>query len=83
MTGPKPLFFRLPALLLGLVIGFTAVAQQAPIISDLTYLDRQYMQQRRDELDSLARSRLGRQFRGETGSDIDLLQALLDRRLDL
>ena len=39
------------------------------------------MQQRRDELDELARGRLGRQFRGERDSDLALLQELLDRRL--
>jgi hypothetical protein len=67
--------------LLGCLAGAASQAQEPPRISDLSYLDRQYMQQRRDELNDLASTELGRQFRGERDSDLALLQLLLDRRL--
>jgi Domain of unknown function (DUF3806) len=58
-----------------------AAAQEVPEITELSYVDNQYMQEQRDALDTLARNSLGRQFKGETESDLKLLQALLDEKL--
>lgn len=55
-----------------------AVAQDELEISDLTSIDRQYMQQQRTELDDLVGRYFGRQFNGSRDSDLALLQRLLD-----
>jgi hypothetical protein len=77
----RPLFTALSTALVALLLTHSAVAQDEPEISDLSYLDRQYMQQQRSALDDLARRYLGRQFNGVKEHDLGLLQTLLDRRL--
>ncbi|MEM0954272.1 MAG: DUF3806 domain-containing protein [Pseudomonadota bacterium] len=48
-------------------------------ISELTRIDRDYLERQRDAVDDLARRRLGRQLRGEKRNDLEVLQLLLDR----
>jgi hypothetical protein len=68
------------ALLAGVALGGPgARAEEPPEISELSYLDRQYMEQSRSDLDDLARRRLGRQFNGNKDNDLEILQQLLDR----
>ncbi|MEP5765316.1 MAG: DUF3806 domain-containing protein [Halieaceae bacterium] len=73
----------LPALLIALLASLPGLAgaQQAPRISALSAVDRQFMQEQRDSIDELARTELGKQLRREKFHDIALLQTLLDRRL--
>lgn len=68
-------------LLLALMLAHAAAAQDELEIRDLSYLDRQYMQQQRSALDDIARRFLGRQFNGVKDHDLELLQTLLDRQL--
>jgi hypothetical protein len=73
----------LRVLLLGaimLLLSTTALADEARI-SDLSYLDRQYMSQQRELLGELAALELGRRFNGTKSNDLEVLQLLLDRRL--
>ncbi|MEP4484084.1 MAG: DUF3806 domain-containing protein [Halioglobus sp.] len=58
-----------------------SLAQAEPEITELTYLDRGFMQQQRELINDIAATNLGRQFSGEKVRDLDLLQALLDRGL--
>jgi hypothetical protein len=55
--------------------------QPEPEVSALTQLDRQFMQEQRQRIDELARSRLGRQLNGSPENDLSILQTLLDRKL--
>lgn len=74
----------LPALLVCLLsLGWatTHAQEPAPSISELSYLDQQYMEQQRKLLEDLARRNLGRGFSGDKEDDLDLLQDLLDQRL--
>ena len=66
---------------LGLV-GTRSVAQTVDTdkISELTRIDRDYLQRQRDAVDDLARRRLGRQLRKDKDNDLQVLQLLLDRR---
>lgn len=59
----------------------SASAQPAPRISDLSHLDRQYMQQQRDLLDDLCARNYGQTLTGDKYRDLGLLQRLLDDRL--
>ena len=70
-----------PLLLAALAIVPHALGQDDVRISELSYLDRQYMAQQRDTLSELAERNFGRQFHGKRESDLELLQLLLDRRL--
>lgn len=56
-------------------------AQEEPLIGELTMLDRQFMLQQRELLSDLVSRHYGRQFNGETDSDLELLQRLLDDRI--
>ncbi len=67
--------------LLGLFLGAGAAADNAVSISDLSFVDRQYMDNQRLTLDDLARMNIGRQFNGNKEQDLALLQLLLDRKL--
>jgi hypothetical protein len=78
--------FRLPlslALLLALCWSALAAAQleEEVQISELTYLDLQYMAQQRLDLDELARAELGQGFTGDREHDLALLQRLLDEQV--
>jgi len=78
------LTLRTPAclfLLLGLSLSSWVLAQDEARISDLSYLDRQFMQQQRDLLDDMAARNFGRQFSGERDRDLALLQRMLDTGL--
>ncbi len=52
-----------------------------PRYSALTRIDRDFMADQRRNVDSLARSRLGRQIRQDKANDLEVLQLLVDRRL--
>ena len=80
MTDPRPILLRALALAV-LLFALPPVTLAEASIRELTYLDRQYMQQQREQLDDLARRNLGRQFNGGRDNDLQLLQLLLDRKL--
>ena len=69
------------ALLLCAVMAGNALAQDEPEISDLSYLDRQYMAGQRELLGDLAARNFGRRFNGKQENDLELLQSLLDKHL--
>lgn len=71
------------AMLFGLLLGVcTALPVHAqPTISELSYLDKQYMAQQREILRDLVAKNFGRQFNGTRDSDLELLQRLLDQNL--
>ena len=77
----KPFIRSAPVAILGLLLSAYTVADQAPQIGQLSFLDHQYMDQQRTTLDDLARARLGGQFNGNKDHDLGLLQALLDRNV--
>ena len=57
------------------------VAAGEPRITELSYLDKQYMTQQRELIADLASLELGRRFNGDQANDLEILQLLLDRRL--
>ncbi len=75
--------YRLLSLLfaLALVPWLQASAQDAVRISELSYLDRQYMSQQRELLGNLLALNYGTRFSGSKDRDLDLLQRLLDDKL--
>ncbi len=52
-----------------------------PVITQLTNIDRRFMQGQRDRIDSLARTHFGQQINGDKANDLSILQKLLDRQL--
>jgi hypothetical protein len=64
-----------------LLVAVTAAAQNNVRIGELSDMDRQYMTQQRDSLQSLASTELGRSFSGDRNNDLQILQLLLDKRL--
>ena len=56
-------------------------AQDELKITDLSPVDREFMEQQRSLLRDMAAIKLGRSFSGKSAADIALLQTLLDRRL--
>jgi hypothetical protein len=74
---------RLSALFLACILlpMQVALAQDTPVISALTRIDRDFMAEQRRAVDSIARGSLGRQIRGDKANDLDVLQQILDRRL--
>jgi hypothetical protein len=76
---PAPL--RLFAISLALLLAVGAVASDAVRISEISYLDRQYMTQQRTVMEDLTRRHFGRTFNGNRDNDLGLLQRLLDQRL--
>ena len=65
-----------------LLTSLEARAQDAePRISQLSVIDRDFMEDQRQAVDERARSALGRQIRGDKNNDLDVLQQLLDRQL--
>jgi hypothetical protein len=72
----------LPCLLVMAFLAAASVAVRAEVsVRELSYLDRQYMQQVRSELNDLASRNFGSRFNGDKDHDLALLQSLLDRRL--
>ncbi|TGD72244.1 DUF3806 domain-containing protein [Mangrovimicrobium sediminis] len=67
-------------LLLGLS-GTHAGAQEAPVIGELSSIDRQYMQRQRDGIAELAAQHFGVRFSGTKDNDLGLLQRLLDEQV--
>lgn len=65
-------------LALALVTGHPAQALDELTISELSALDRQYMQQQRQQLNALSARHYGRQFTGDRDRDLALMQRLLD-----
>ena len=57
-----------------------AQGEDAPRISELSYLDRQYMSQQRDSIDDLTRRYYGTGLNRQRYHDLPLLQRLLDDR---
>lgn len=57
-----------------------AAGQEQLRISDLTPIDKQYMQRQRDTLEAIARRHTGSGFNGSLANDIPLLQRLLVQR---
>lgn len=76
----KPLAY-LTFMALFTVLAMPTTAQDTRQISDLGYLDKQYMQQQRETINDLASRNFGRGFNGETDRDIELLQRILDQNL--
>ncbi|GAB3289387.1 DUF3806 domain-containing protein [Parahaliea aestuarii] len=70
--------FALPVLLAGLLACAATLAQEPPRIEELSFLDRQFMTQQRQNLEDLARRHFGQGFSGEREQDLTLLQRLLD-----
>lgn len=65
--------------ILPLLLGSLPAAGQDQVrVSDLTPLDKQYMQRQRDAIEDLARRYTGSGFDGSPENDIPLLQRLLD-----
>ncbi|MEH6585616.1 MAG: DUF3806 domain-containing protein [Halioglobus sp.] len=58
-----------------------AMAKDELIVSNLTQVDLQYMQQQRALLGDLTARHFGRQFNGSRDNDLGLLQRLLDQEL--
>jgi hypothetical protein len=72
---------RISLLILAMLLPCLTIAAEAPpTISALSYVDKQYMSQRRAELDDLARVNLGRQFNHNKDNDLGILQSLLDEK---
>ena len=67
--------------LLGLLLTLSGLAYAEVEISQLSFLDRGYMDQQRQTLNDLSAIKLGRQFHGDRSNDLAILQTLLDRRL--
>jgi hypothetical protein len=65
---------------LALLASAPGVAQEQVRVSDLTPLDRQYMDRQRRSIEEIARRHTGRGFDGSVTNDIPLLQRLLDER---
>jgi len=78
---PNRLLHRLCAATISFVISLSAVAEQPPSISDLSYIDNHYMEAQRNTMDDLARSHLGSQFNDNKQHDLALLQRILDSGL--
>jgi uncharacterized protein DUF3806 len=76
----KPLAY-LPFMALLALLAIPTAAQDTVRISDLSYIDNQYMQQQRDNIDDLANRNFGNGFNGDTKHDIGLLQQILDRKV--
>jgi hypothetical protein len=67
--------------LASLLAGQDARPQEAePRITQLSVIDRDFMDDQRQAVDERARSALGRQIRGDKSNDLDVLQQLLDRQ---
>lgn len=64
------------ALLLG--FGAVAAAQDEARIGDLTFVDKQYMEQQRQSLEELVARNYGGRFKRQKDYDLRLLQKLLD-----
>ena len=80
MAKPSPNPVRHAVLALALLLAaFAGHAQDEVAISELSYLDRQYMSQQRALVMELAATHLGRRINGDTDNDLELLQMLLDR----
>ncbi len=73
----------LPALVLLLLAlsGAHAGAREAPVIGELSAVDRQYMQRQRDGIAELTAQHFGARFNGYKDTDLGLLQRLLDEQV--
>jgi len=78
MVPLKRFILLLLLLLPGSVLGQLPVAVE---VDDLSYLDKQYMEQQRAALETITRQHFGRGFNRSPNNDIELLQRLLDSRL--
>ncbi|MEH6568009.1 MAG: DUF3806 domain-containing protein [Halioglobus sp.] len=68
-------------LLLALIFSLPVLGQKPPLISDLTMVDIQYMNNQRALIEDLTRNNFGSAFNRNRDHDLDLLQRLLDRDL--
>ena len=76
-------WIRLSGLFLALLVGpaWHAAAEGEVLISEPSYLDRQYMHQQRELLADLLARNYGARFSGQKDRDLRLLQKLLDDQL--
>ena len=74
-------FFHLALIVWASWSATVSLAQQAFRVSELTNVDKEFIAQQRTLLQDLAARNLGRQFQGQRDRDLDLLQAMLDKRL--
>lgn len=77
----KALIFTLCIIANGLITGGAWAQEREPRVSELSIIDREFMESQRRDVDALARTHLGRQVRGEKANDLEVLQQLLDRQL--
>ena len=71
--------FRLILALITILV-VTPVYSQEWRTESLSPLERQYMARQSEEIDTLARRYLGRQFNGTVENDLEIMQLLLDQR---
>jgi hypothetical protein len=72
---------RIAVLCLLSLLAAAVSAQGKVAISDLSYLDRQYMSEQRSNLEDITRRHFGTGFNGDKAHDLQLLQRILDRGL--
>lgn len=65
----------------GLLATGAAGQEKEPRVSELSVIDRNFMETQRRDVDALARTYLGRQVRVQKDNDLEVLQQLLDRNL--
>jgi hypothetical protein len=68
-------------LIFGLILGTAVQGAEELEITALSPVDLEYMEQQRELLQQLAKSKLGRSFSGIRANDLALLQTLLDNNL--
>lgn len=74
-------WIRLSGLVICLALAFQVSAKEEVIISEPSYLDKQYMQQQRELLAELLARNYGARLSGQKQRDLSLLQRLLDDQL--
>jgi len=65
---------------LGLMPLYSTAQQDEPRISALGPIDQDFMASQRNRINELAGFHMGRQINGQKANDLEILQALLDRR---
>jgi hypothetical protein len=73
-----PLF---STIVLALIFALPALGQKPPVISDLTTVDKHYMNNQRALIEDLTRRKLGSGLNRNKDHDLNLLQRLLDQQL--
>ena len=78
-----PRAILIASLIFAIAIPFVdaVMAQSEPRLSPPSALDRQFLAQQRDRIDTMARRNLGRQLNNDRSNNLSIVQTLLDRRL--